>query len=106
MVFCLFLSAEDSSGCQNIAEFDILTQLESQARGYQFAEEEGGSASHSKACLFDIAFPQHLTALSVFSCKACAALSFRVHLRCVQTLVVPCMLPALARLKRTSPTKC
>lgn len=31
-----FFSAEDSNGCQHIVEFDILTLLDSQARGCQF----------------------------------------------------------------------
>lgn len=35
LLFWLF-SAEDSDGCQNIVEFDILTLLDSQARGCQF----------------------------------------------------------------------
>lgn len=50
-------------------------------------EGEGGSVPRLKACLFDIAFPRHLTALSVFSCKACITLSFRAYSRCVCMLV-------------------
>lgn len=33
-------------------------------------KEEGGSVTRLKTCLFDIAFPHHLTALSISLCKA------------------------------------
>ncbi len=54
-------------------------------------EGEGGSVPRLKACLFDIAFPRHLTALSVFSCKACITLSFRAYSHCVCMLVFLCV---------------
>lgn len=48
VLFRLLISAEHSNGCQNIVEFDMVTPLESQARGCQFTERvKGGKLSAS-----------------------------------------------------------
>lgn len=62
-------------------------------------EGEGGPAPRLKACLFDMAFPRHLTALSVFPCKAGRTLSFRAYTAtafvCLCFLRYVCVFPQL-----------
>lgn len=69
-LFCLLLSAEDSSKCQNSGVWHPDAAWISGRRLLFQREGEGSSVPHLTACLFDITSPRHLTTLSVFSCKA------------------------------------
>lgn len=108
LLFCLVLSAEDSNGCQNIVEFDILTLLESQARGCQFTEKEREAQCliWGLVCLTSL-FPRHLTTLSLFSCKTCIILSFTAynHCACMIMFLGVCAFQHLHKLKVVRPMK-
>lgn len=82
MLLLLLVSAESSSRCQAM-DVDILTQRVYQASGCQFTQSKrGDSVSPFKACLFHMAFPHHLTALSASACKSSISLSFIAFVMC------------------------
>lgn len=69
-------------------------------------DEEGGSVPRLKACLFDIAFPHHLTALSVFSCKASNTVIPSVQTLRLYSRVYVCFHTCTPITKLVRPMKC
>lgn len=96
LLFCLLLSAEDSNGCQNMVEFDILTLLESQARGCQFTKRKRETA-------LLVWRPVCLTSLFLAICIICILMQspYNSAIQSIQPLHLYACVSAPAHLKGT-----